>query len=228
MNSLDLSNNLLSGRIPPELGQLNLDVFNLSNNDLAGRIPDDLDIAVRKDSFLGNPKLYGGQNLMLPACYNPHKLSPQTLATILVDELYILHNLREANVIGYGVAGKVYKVILHNGQAVAVKKIGKTSRSMGSFKRKGEQEENKIGEVEVHTLGLIRHNNILKLLCCISSEESEFKLSVYEFMPNGSLFDCLHGGPERGKPLQWPIRYQIALDAARGLSYLHHDCSPPI
>ncbi|GLJ23298.1 hypothetical protein SUGI_0440770 [Cryptomeria japonica] len=235
MNSLDMSNNLLSGGIPPELGQLNLDVFNLSNNDLAGRIPDALDIAVHKDSFLGNPKLCGGQNLMLPACSNPHKKRSSTPSWKLtsfhsteVDELYILHNLKEANVIGSGVAGKVYKVILPNGQAVAVKKIGKTSRSTGSFKRKGEQEENKIGEVEVDTLGLIRHNNILKLLCCISSEESEFKLLVYEFMPNGSLFDCLHGGPERQKPLRWPIRYKIALGTARGLSYLHHGCSPPI
>ncbi|GLJ49015.1 hypothetical protein SUGI_1034000 [Cryptomeria japonica] len=47
-------------------------------------------------------------------------------------------------------------------------------------------------------------------------------------MPNGSPFDPLHGGPGQQTPLQWPKRYQIALDAARGLSYMHHDCFPPI
>ncbi|GLJ48946.1 hypothetical protein SUGI_1032720 [Cryptomeria japonica] len=106
------------------------------------------------------------------------------------------------------------------------------SRSTGRFKRIGEQEDNKIVEVEVEvevdTLGLIRHTNILKLLCCISSEESDFKLLVYEFMPNGSLFDHLHGGPGPQMALPWPMRYKIALGAARGLSYMHHDCYPPI
>jgi serine/threonine protein kinase len=28
--------------------------------------------------------------------------------------------------------------------------------------------------------------------------------------------------------LDWPTRYKIAVDAADGLSYLHHDCVPPI
>ncbi|GLJ48961.1 hypothetical protein SUGI_1033040 [Cryptomeria japonica] len=261
MNRLDLSNNLLSGGIPPGLGRLKLCVFNVSNNDLSGRIPDALDIPAYKEGFLGNPKLCGVKNLMLPLCSSPHKLSPQSLAAIVVavsvcsiflcclfftkpssgpswkstpfhstdlDEVYILHNLKERNVIGSGGAGKVYKVILQDGRAVAVKKIQNMSRSTGSFKRKGEQEENKIIEVEVDRLGLIRHNNILKLLCCISSEESDFKLLVYEFMPNGSLFDRLHGEPGPQMALRWLMRYKIALDAARGLSYMHHDCSPPI
>jgi kinase len=28
--------------------------------------------------------------------------------------------------------------------------------------------------------------------------------------------------------LAWPMRYKIACDAAEGLSYLHHDCVPPV
>ncbi|GLJ48936.1 hypothetical protein SUGI_1032440 [Cryptomeria japonica] len=145
-----------------------------------------------------------------------------------LNELHIIRNLSEDNVIGSGGAGKVYRVILQSGEAVAVKKIRNISRSRGKFKRKGAQRNHELGEVEVDTLGLIRHNNILNLLCCISSEESDFKLLVYEYMPNGSLLERLQNsqGPQVGLP--WPVRYKIALGAAQGLSYMHHDCTPPI
>lgn len=81
---------------------------------------------------------------------------------------------------------------------------------------------------EVRILGEIRHTNIVKLLCCISS--SEAKLLVYEYMENGSLDQWLH---QRDRivapaPLDWLKRLQIAIDLARGLCYMHHDCSPAI
>jgi serine/threonine protein kinase len=45
-------------------------------------------------------------------------------------------------------------------------------------------------------------------------------------MPNGSLGELLHG--KKGGHLHWDTRYKIAVEAAKGLCYLHHDCSPPI
>ena len=45
-------------------------------------------------------------------------------------------------------------------------------------------------------------------------------------MPNGNLGEVLHG--KGGGFLAWDRRYRIALEAARGLCYLHHDCSPMI
>jgi hypothetical protein len=84
-----------------------------------------------------------------------------------VDESYILQQLREVNVIGSGGAGKVYKATLRNGQEVAVKKISKRRNEF---------------EAEVETLSVIRHANILKLLCCISSAESDFKLLIFEYI----------------------------------------------
>ena len=87
---------------------------------------------------------------------------------------------------------------------------------------------------EVEILSSIRHTNIVKLLCCVSSVDS--KLLVYEYMWNGSLDRWLHrkrrvegGGLESGqRPLDWPARLRIAVGAAYGLRYMHHECSPPI
>ena len=44
-------------------------------------------------------------------------------------------------------------------------------------------------------------------------------------MERGSLGELLHGNASN---LEWPIRFMIALGAAEGLAYLHHDCKPKI
>ncbi|KAI5077939.1 hypothetical protein GOP47_0007763 [Adiantum capillus-veneris] len=138
-------------------------------------------------------------------------------------ELDIVSRLDDDNLIlGSGGAGTVYKAVLSNGQTVAIKKLRKGSGNEGS-------EDDKGFKVEVATLGKIRHKNIVKLLCTCSNKDT--KLLVYEYMPNGSLGDMLHHNPGYGSTnlaLDWPSRYKIALGAAQGLAYLHHDCSPPI
>ncbi|AQL03950.1 Putative leucine-rich repeat receptor-like protein kinase family protein [Zea mays] len=150
------------------------------------------------------------------------------------SESDVLSNIREENVIGSGGSGKVYRIHLGNGNAshseergiggdgrmVAVKRIWNS--------RKVDEKLDKEFESEVKVLGNIRHNNIVKLLCCISSQEA--KLLVYEYMENGSLDRWLHHRDREGAPapLDWPTRLAIAVDAAKGLSYMHHDCAPPI
>ncbi|MED6208484.1 Serine/threonine-protein kinase hsl1 [Stylosanthes scabra] len=139
----------------------------------------------------------------------------------------ILNCLDEDNVIGSGSSGKVYKVVLSNGEAVAVKKIwegvNKKGMECGGDVENGRFQDNAF-DAEVETLGKIRHKNIVKLWCCCTTRDC--KLLVYEYMPNGSLGDLLHSS--KGGLLDWPTRYKIAVDAAEGLSYLHHDCVPPI
>ncbi|XP_008794105.2 receptor-like protein kinase 5 [Phoenix dactylifera] len=138
----------------------------------------------------------------------------------------IVPGLTERNSIGSGGSGMVYRVVLRDRaeEIVAVKKIWN--------RRKLDSKLEKEFQAEVEILGSIRHANIVKLLCCISNDDS--KLLVYEYMENGSLHQWLHKlqridrGSERSDPLDWPTRLGIAIGAARGLCYMHHDCSPPI
>ncbi|KAI3457188.1 hypothetical protein Pfo_013851 [Paulownia fortunei] len=139
------------------------------------------------------------------------------------SEFEISDCLKEANVIGRGASGKVYKVVLSNGERVAVKKLHERPNKVGNNFNSVYSDTDEY-EVEVETLGKIRHKNIVRLWCCCNT--GNCKLLVYEYMPNGSLGDLLHSN--KSKLLDWPTRFKIALDAAEGLSYLHHDSVPPI
>ncbi|KAK6133491.1 hypothetical protein DH2020_032784 [Rehmannia glutinosa] len=142
------------------------------------------------------------------------------------SEEEILSALDEDNVIGSGASGKVYKVVLSHGEAVAVKKLWGRSKLADESDdvEKCNRLQNDGFDAEVDTLGKIRHKNIVKLWCCCVTRDC--KLLVYEYMPNGSLGDLLHS--TKSGLLDWSIRFKVAMDAAEGLSYLHHDCVPPI
>lgn len=141
-------------------------------------------------------------------------------------ESEILVNMTVENLIGSGGSGNVYRVGVNpNGNFVAVKRIWN--------KRNLDHRLEKQFLAEVEVLGSIRHSNIVKLLCCIYSGNS--KVLVYEYMENQSLDKWLH--QKRSEKaitasahcvLEWRTRLQIAVVAARGLCYMHHECSPPI
>jgi tRNA A-37 threonylcarbamoyl transferase component Bud32 len=139
----------------------------------------------------------------------------------------ILSGLTENNVIGCGGSGKVYCVSINPSRdCVAVKRIWSDKKLELKLEKKF------LAEVKI--LSSIRHSNIVKLLCCISSDNS--KLLVYEYLENRSLDLWLNrksrattvSGSVHNDILDWPQRLKIAVGAAQGLSYMHHDCSPPI
>ncbi|XP_078427588.1 serine/threonine-protein kinase PCRK1-like [Wolffia australiana] len=76
---------------------------------------------------------------------------------------------------------------------------------------------------EVNVLGIVDHPNLVKLVgyCADDAERGIQRLLVYELMSNLSVDD--HLSPRSAQTLPWPLRLKIALDAARGLSYLHEE-----
>jgi serine/threonine protein kinase len=72
-------------------------------------------------------------------------------------------------------------------------------------------------------LGVVEHPNLVNLIgyCAEDDERGIQRLLVYEFMPNRSVDD--HLTARSSATLSWPMRLRVALDAARGLTYLHEE-----
>ncbi|KAE9613093.1 hypothetical protein Lal_00027446 [Lupinus albus] len=248
LTCLDLAMNSLTGEIPVELTNLTLNQFNVSGNKLYGKVPSGLNHEVYLAGLMGNPGLCSPVIKTLPSCskHGPFSLIAIILlaacAVLIVSLLWFLKKkslpkrsfkvttfqmvgfneqdivpfLTSENIIGTGNSGRVYRVGLKAGQTVAVKKLwgGTQGPDMESVFRS-----------ETETLGRIRHANIVKLLYSCSADD--FRILVYEYIDNGSLGDVLHE-QKYGQLLDWSKRFNIAVGAAQGLAYLHHDCVPAI
>ncbi|KAH7676819.1 Non-specific serine/threonine protein kinase protein [Dioscorea alata] len=133
------------------------------------------------------------------------EIEDETLLTSAESKLFDLSTLREAtnnfydaNMLGEGGFGPVYKGALKDGQEIAVKKLRN----------------------EVVFVAKLQHRNLVRLLgCCLEEKE---KLLVYEYLPNTSL-DKILFDPLRSQVLEWCLRYKIIEGISRGLLYLHED-----
>ncbi|KAH7428068.1 hypothetical protein KP509_10G074200 [Ceratopteris richardii] len=121
--------------------------------------------------------------------------------------------LDESHIIGHGGFGTVYKLVMEDGSAFAVKRIDKSSLSFDCF-----------FERELKVLGSIKHRNLVNLRGYCNSPSA--KLLIYDYLQNGTLEEVLHESEDIN--LTWGARLKVALGAARGIAYLHHDCSPRI
>ncbi|XP_072957397.1 LRR receptor-like serine/threonine-protein kinase FEI 1 isoform X1 [Typha angustifolia] len=126
-----------------------------------------------------------------------------------------LELLDEEDVVGSGGFGTVYKMMMDDDSVFAVKRIDRNRNgSDQAFER------------ELEILGSIKHINLVNLrgYCRLPSA----KLLIYDYLALGSLDHFLHEDGQNEQPLNWNARMKIALGSARGLAYLHHDCSPAI
>ncbi|XP_077229939.1 uncharacterized protein LOC143862844 [Tasmannia lanceolata] len=133
------------------------------------------------------------------------------------DIINATEDFDEKHCIGEGGYGRVYKAALQTGQVVAVKKLHKLED--------GEQIDQKSFINEVQALTEIRHRNIVKLYGFCSHRRCMFL--VYEYMERGNLANILYN-EEGARELNWVKRVNIIKTVAHSLSYMHHDCVPPI
>ncbi|URE44182.1 STYKc [Musa troglodytarum] len=73
---------------------------------------------------------------------------------------------------------------------------------------------------EVRILSSLRHPNLVTLYGCTSRRSRELLL-VYEYVPNGTVADHLHGPRAGVAGLPWATRMSIAIETADALSFLH-------
>ncbi|CDP18613.1 unnamed protein product [Coffea canephora] len=121
----------------------------------------------------------------------------------------------ETYCIGKGGCGSVYKAQLPSGEVVAVKRLHNAPNVA----------KDKSFLNEIRALTEIKHRNIVKLFGFCSN--GQHSILVYEYLERGSLAKIL-SIEEEAKELDWQKRLNIIKGVAHALSYMHHDCSPPI
>lgn len=113
-----------------------------------------------------------------------------------------------ANFLGKGSHGCVYKAYLEQLKTVGAVKKSKVHSAADN---------------EVEILSRIYHPRLVNLIG-FAVDPNHHKLIVVEYMPNGSLYDLLHG---QRKPPGWVKRTRFALQVAWAVHFLHSS-QPPI
>ncbi|PIN17007.1 Serine/threonine protein kinase [Handroanthus impetiginosus] len=118
-------------------------------------------------------------------------------------------NFSDANMLGRGGFGPVYKGKFPGGHEIAVKRLSSCSgQGIDEFLN------------EVNLIARLQHRNLVRLLgYCIKENE---KILLYEYMPNRSL-DAIIFDQNDCMLLDWEKRFDIIMGIARGLLYLHQD-----
>ncbi|KAL1188209.1 LEAF RUST 10 DISEASE-RESISTANCE LOCUS RECEPTOR-LIKE PROTEIN KINASE-like 1.1 [Cardamine amara subsp. amara] len=120
------------------------------------------------------------------------------------------NNFSKDRLLGDGGFGTVYYGKVCDGREVAVKRL---------YEHNYRRLEQFMNEIEILTR--LHHKNLVSLYGCTSRRSQELLL-VYEFVPNGTVADHLHGdNPPHQGYLTWSMRMSIAIETANALAYLH-------
>ncbi|XP_051149093.1 receptor kinase-like protein Xa21 [Andrographis paniculata] len=120
----------------------------------------------------------------------------------------------DANLLGIGSSGSVYKAVLRDQTVVAVKVLNMIEEE--TLRRRF--------DAECEALRRIRHRNLVKVITTCSNGD-DLRAIVLEFMPNGSLDCSLH---KQDCVLDLVARLEIMLDVAMAIEYLHHSGDSPV
>ncbi|KAJ3672173.1 hypothetical protein LUZ60_006894 [Juncus effusus] len=144
---------------------------------------------------------------------------PTNLRAFTFQELKVAtKNFSRSFLVGEGGFGCVYRGSIKSLDPDPVR----VEVAVKQLNRKGHQ-GHKEWLNEVNVLGIVDHPNLVKLIgyCAEDDERGIQRLLVYEFMPNRSVED--HLSARSNATLSWPMRLKVALDAAKGLTYLHEE-----
>ncbi|KAA8549414.1 hypothetical protein F0562_001113 [Nyssa sinensis] len=202
-------NKKIDNSVPPTIGRTNVDsawAANSGSNVLRSRSS-----SVKGDKSLALRRQRSGTSSERAQKFSLSELAAAT------------NNFSLQNKIGGGSFGTVYKGKLADGREVAIKR----GENVAKIKKFQEKESAFASEL---ALSRLHHKHLVELLGFC--QENDERLLVYEYMRNGSLHDHLHSEKNVEKSCSnlnyWKMRIKIALDAARGIEYLHNYAVPPI
>lgn len=248
LSVIELNTNRLSSTLPTSIVRCgSLKLLNVSFNDISGSIPSEKVFkSMDSSSFVGNPNLCGAplrqclvarrskrtQKIawILITCAAVVLLLTLTLFGILyrrrgsqgqwkmisyrglpqftANDVLKSFNSTETMEIMPALSGSICKAVLPTGITVLVKKFEwETKRSQFVLEF-------------INTIGNARHKNLTRLLGCCYNNNLAYLL--YEYLPNGNLTEKL------GIKRDWAAKSKIVTGIAKGLCFLHHDCSPAL
>lgn len=123
-----------------------------------------------------------------------------------------------SNIIGSFSNGTVYKGTLSSGVEIAVTSSAVTSSEDWSKKMEAQFRK------KIETLSKVNHKNFVNLIGYCEEEKPFTRIMVFEYAPNGTLFEHLH--IKEAEHLDWGMRLRIAMGMAYCLEYMHQ-LSPP-
>ncbi|KAM7514134.1 hypothetical protein LguiA_003717 [Lonicera macranthoides] len=172
-------------------------------------------------------EIQGGNSNVVPVHEEANTPPPKVTADLSgLGESFTYKQLLEAtsdfcdaNLIKNGHSGDLFWGTLENEFSVVIKKVDLRSFGSDSYL------------LELDLFSKVAHSRLVPLLGHCLEHENE-KLLVYKYMPYGDLSNSLYRftNLEDGIPqsLDWITRLKIAIGAAEGLAYLHHECNPPL
>ncbi|KAL2927467.1 hypothetical protein RDABS01_019798 [Bienertia sinuspersici] len=127
-------------------------------------------------------------------------------------------NFGDVNLIKNGHSGDLFRGLLEGGIPVVIKRV-----DLNTVKRESYL-------IELDFFSKVSHPRLVPLLGYCLDQENE-KYIVYKYMPNADLSSSLYRKVDNDddslQSLDWITRLKIAIGAAEGLCYLHHECAPP-
>ncbi|MED6221223.1 hypothetical protein PIB30_052465 [Stylosanthes scabra] len=124
-----------------------------------------------------------------------------------------------SNVIGTSPIGTVYKGTLSSGVEIAVASITKDDSK--NWSKTSEAQFRK----KIDMLSKMNHKNFVNLIGYCEEEEPFTRMVVFEYAPNGTLFEHLH--VKEAEHLEWGTRLRVAMGTAYCLQHMHQ-LDPPM